>query len=266
MKLLFSEWKSDYATYTYPYVVWGMPEAGETAPDFFERGLLPAAPDLSRYYVCRNVRVDLAKFQPSSENRRILRKGQGIACELVPRSAYEYSETKRAAWKAYADQRFGEDIMSFARLDRLMSSPVISHLLVFREEATGAEIGTVLMYVDGPRVAYYYYAFFELGGLSKNLGMFMMTAAVERFATEGFAAIYLGTCYSERALYKTQFPGVEFFNGACWSSNLDELKYMVRRELNPVDKHAFETPEFLGLFWNGSLEGLAERSGFKIGS
>ena len=265
MKLLFSEWKSDYATYTYPYVIWALPEAGETPADFFERGLLPAAPDLSRFYVCRNLRVVLAKFQPSSENRRILRKGQGIVSELIPRAAFDYSERKRAAWKAYADQRFGEDVMSFARLDRLMSSPVISHLLVFRDEATGAEVGTVLMHLEAPRVAYYYYAFFDLGGLSRNLGMFMMTATIEHFAKAGFRAVHLGTCYSERALYKTQFPGVEFFNGACWSANLDELKFMVRREQAAVTKHLFETPEFVETFWGGELKGLAEKSGFRVG-
>lgn len=260
MKLLFSEWKSDYGTYTYPYVVWACPEAGETPADFFERGFLPAAPDLSRFYLCRHLRVVLRNYAASSENRRILRKGQGITAELVARADFDYSDARRAGWKAYADQRFGEDVMSFSRLDRLMASPVISHLLVFRDTATGAEVGTVLLHLEAPRVAHYYYAFFDLGGLSKNLGMFMMTAAVEHFAKAGFHAIYLGTCYSDRALYKTQFPGIEFFNGACWSANLPELKFLVRREQSAITQHLFATPEFLDAFWNGSLSELAARS------
>jgi hypothetical protein len=264
MKLLFSEFKSDYSTYTYPYVIWALPEAGETPADFFERGLLPASPDLSRYYVCRNLRVVLASYQASSENRRILRKGTGLVSELVPRSEFDYTEARKLAWKAYADQRFGEEVMSEARLNRLMSSPVISHLLVFRDEATGAEVGTVLLHIESPRVAYYYYAFYDLTRLQRNLGMFMMTAAIEHFANAGFAAVHLGTCYSERALYKTQFAGIEFFNGVCWSTNLDELKFLIRREQGEVKKHLLETPEFLEQFWPGGLNRLAERSTFNV--
>ena len=78
MKLLSSEAKTDYAHYIYPYAVWAFPEPGETPADFFEHGFLPSSRNLDRFYLCRQVRVDLRKFRASSENRRILRKGEGI--------------------------------------------------------------------------------------------------------------------------------------------------------------------------------------------
>ena len=88
MKLLFSEQKSDYDHYQFPYAIWAVPEAGETPADIFNAGFLPSSRNLDRFYLCRQVRVNLAKFKPSSENRRILRKGAGIDVKLVPREKY----------------------------------------------------------------------------------------------------------------------------------------------------------------------------------
>lgn len=257
MKLLFSEAEPDYSQYLYPYVIWAVPEAGETAPDFFAAGFLPASPQLDRYVLCRQLRVPLAGFASNSENRRILRKGEGIVAELVPRADFDYSSERRTAWLAYAAQRFGEGIMPAERLDTLMGAPVISHLLVFCDTATQREVGTVLLYLAPPQLAFYYYAFYDLAYQARKLGMYMMTAAVQRFARDGFQYIHLGTCYSERALYKIQFDRVEFFNGFRWSRDLSELKRLLRR--NP-QQHLLVDPDFQAL--HGGLRTIAQTSRF----
>ncbi len=262
MKLLFSETHSDYARYLYPYVIWAVPEGGETPADLMRHGFLPASPQMDRFYLCRNLRVVLRQYQPSSENRRVLRKGSGILATLVPRAEFDYSEARREAWKAYADQRFGDEVMSRERLDTLMRSPVISHLLVFRDAAEAREVGTALLYVQKPELAYYYYAFYDLGYLQRNLGMFMMTWAVGHFAEAGFGHLHLGTCYSERALYKTQFDGIEFFNGSAWSANLEELRFLIDRDQEQRGRHLLDLPEYLETFHGGRLQELADRSRF----
>jgi arginyl-tRNA--protein-N-Asp/Glu arginylyltransferase len=242
MKLLFSEAPADYSRYFYPYVIWALPEADETPASLFRRGFLPGTPRLDRFYLCRNLRVDLKRYRSTSENRRILRKGAGIEAELVARGDFEFNEERRRSWMKYAEARFGPDIMTERRLESLMGGAVISHLLCFRESVSGREVGTVLMYVEERAVAYYYYAFYDLEYFGRNLGMHMMTRAIQLYADLGVAYLHLGTCYSERALYKTQFEGVEFFNGTGWSSNLDELKYLVRREVK--EAHLLDTPEY----------------------
>ena len=122
MKLLFSEASAEYGNYIFPYAVWGLPEAGETPGDLFDSGFLPSSRELDRFYLCRHVRVDLGRFKPSSENRRILRKGDGIAVQLVPRAQFDYTPERRRFFKTYADIKFGKDIMSFERLDGLFAS------------------------------------------------------------------------------------------------------------------------------------------------
>jgi hypothetical protein len=264
MKLLFSEHQADYAHYIFPYAIWGFPEAGETPGDFFNHGFLPSSRDLDRFYLCRQVRVNLRKYQPSSENRRILRKGEAFKVTLLPRAEFDYTHRRRDFCKAYADLKFGQGVMTPERLDSLFNSRITSHLLIFKDAKSSEEIGTVTLYLEPGKLAYYYYAFYDLNERSRNLGMFMMTSAVEFFAHEGFEFLYLGSCYSANALYKTQFAGFEFFNGVRWSDNLDELKYLVRRGDQQVDKHLLETEEYRQLFHGGDLKNLLAATPFQL--
>jgi leucyl-tRNA---protein transferase len=262
MKLLFSEQKSDYDHYQFPYAIWAVPEKNETPADVFNAGFLPSSRQLDRFYLCRHVRVGLAKFKVSSENRRILRKGDGISCQLVPRDRYDYTPERRQFFKTYADIRFGKGVMTAERLDGLFASPIISHLLVFLDAKTGAEVGVATLYIEGKELAYYYYAFYDLNYYARNLGMFMMTSAVALFAERGFRHLYLGTCYSNNALYKTQFAGAEFFNGVTWSSNMNELKFIIKYDKREHHQHLLESEEYLDSFHAGDLKELAEASWF----
>ncbi len=264
MKLLFSEHKADYGHYIFPYAIWGVPESGETPGDFFEQGFLPSSRNLDRFYLCRHVRINLRKYRPSSENRRILRKGEGITSTLMPRGEFDYSPKRREFYKTYADIKFGKDTMTYDRLDALFTGRITSHLLIFADAKAPGEIGTATLFLEENRMAYYYYAFYDLSYYSRNLGMLMMTSAVEFFAKRGFEFLYLGSCYSQNALYKTQFAGAEFFNGVRWSDNLDELKYLIRRENGEVRQHLLETEEYRELFYDGDLGGAISASRFQV--
>ena len=264
MKLLFSEQNSDYENYQFPYAVWAFPETGETPADIFNAGFLPSSRNLDRFYLCRQVRVNLAKFKPSSENRRILRKGAGIDVKLVPRDKFDYTPERRQFFKTYADIKFGKDVMTFERLDALFASPIISHLLVFTDLETEKEIGVATIYLEGKSLAFYYYAFYDLNYYARNLGMFMMTSAVAQFAERGLRYLYLGSCYLENALYKTQFVGAEFFNGVRWSENLKELKHLIRRGKQEQHQHLLEVEEYRSTFYEGTLTEIGAASSFRV--
>ncbi len=264
MRLLFSESKADYGHYIFPYAIWAFPEPGETPADLFHQGFLPSSRSLDRFYLCRQVRVDLRQYRPSSENRRILRKGQGIAARLVPRAEFDYTPQRRDFYKTYADIKFGKDVMSVERLDSLFEARITSHVLLFTDTRSGQEIGTVTLYLEPDTLAYYYYAFYDLNYYSRNLGMFMMTSAVALFAERGFTFLYLGSCYVQNALYKTQFAGAEFFNGVRWSANLEELKHLIRRDRSESRQHLLESEEYRRAFYEGELAQIAAASPFQV--
>ncbi len=261
MRLLFSESRADYDHYIFPYAVWAFPEPGESPAELFNRGFLPSSRYLDRFYLCRHVRVNLANFSPSSENRRILRKGEGLDMTLVPRAEFAYTPERREFYKRYADTRFGQNTLSYERLDSLFQSPITSHVLLFREAASGREVGVVTLYLEPPTLAYYYHAFYDLSYFARNLGMFMMTSSVAFFAEHSFRYLYLGSCYRPHALYKTQFAGAEFFNGVRWSGNLDELKHLVGRTQH--DHHLLEDKPYLEEFYGADLAEIAGASAFR---
>lgn len=262
MKLLFSEALPDYTHYIFPYAIWAVPEAGEKPSAIFNAGFLPSSRTLDRFYLCRQIRVNLGRFEPSSENRRIIRKGEGIKVELVPREKFDYTPARRDFFKRYADAKFGANSMSYERLDSLFSNPIISHLLVFTDTKTGQEVGVATLYMEGSELAYYYYAFYDLNYSNRSLGMFMMTSAVAEFSARGVKHLYLGTCYSDNALYKTQFSGAEYFNGFRWSDNLDELKYQLRR--TDTHQHLLETEAYRNEFYSGSLSDITQATIFTM--
>jgi arginyl-tRNA--protein-N-Asp/Glu arginylyltransferase len=264
MKLLFSETNSDYENYQFPYAIWAVPEKGETPADIFDVGFLPSSRQLDRFYLCRQVRVDLGKFKPSSENRRIIRKGKGIDVKLVSRDKFDYTPQRREFFKTYADIKFGKDVMTFERLDALFEAPIISHLLVFTDIETGKEVGVATLYVEDKALAFYYYAFYDLNYYARNLGMFMMTSATAHFAEAGVKYLYLGTCYSETALYKTQFAGAEFFNGFRWSNDLEELKFVITSDKKERSRHLLELDEYRDKFYDSNLGKIVEASMFRI--
>src|ERR1043166_9603684 len=101
MKLLFSEAKSDYGNYIFPYAIWAFPEAQERPADIFARGFLPSSYALDRFYMCRQIRVALPEFSLSSENRRIVRKCEGIESRIVPRADFDFTAERRAFCKRY---------------------------------------------------------------------------------------------------------------------------------------------------------------------
>ena len=217
MKLAFSESQPDYGHYIFPYAVWAFPEPGETPADFFDRGFLPSSRELDRFYLCRQVRVNLRQYRPSSENRRILRKGKAFP----PGSSRGRSSTIRPSGgnstRPIPTSSSARTPCRMSGWIRCFKGRMTSHLLLFTDAASGAEVGAATLYLEPPAVAYYYYAFYDLNYYSRNLGMFMMTSAVALFAERGFDFLYLGSCYSRNALYKTQFAGAEFFNGVRWS-------------------------------------------------
>ena len=83
-------------------------------------------------------------------------------------------------------------------------------------------------------------------------------------AFDGWDLHYLGTCYLESALYKTQFAGAEFFNGFRWSSDLKELKYILRRDKKDLRQHLLETDGYRDEFYKGDLGQITAASEFRV--
>jgi arginyl-tRNA--protein-N-Asp/Glu arginylyltransferase len=264
MKLLFSEGLPDYDHYIFPYAIWAFPEPKETPADLFDAGFLPSTRELNRFYLARHIRVRLSEFTPSSENRRVLRKCAHLRMRLLPQSEFTLTPERLEFCRSYANTRFGEGVMSGERLESLFTAPVATHIMVFDDPKSGVEAGYVVLYIEARRLAFYYYSFYDLAMFDRNLGLYIMTSVVKAFAEDKISFLYLGTCYSERALYKTQFRGCEFFNGVRWSDNIRELKYLVGRQGKTPEGHLLEDQQYLSSFYQTDAFGVAGEHGWAV--
>ena len=118
-------------------------------------------------------------------------------------------------------------------------------------------MGVSTLFLEGRELAYYYYAFYDLNYYARNLGMFMMTSAVALFSQRRCRRLYLGTCYSRNALYKTQFAGAQFFNGFRWSEDLAELKFILRRDAGELSEHLLEAADYRRLFHHDNFDDMS---------
>ena len=169
----------------------------------------------------RSVRIDLKKFELSSENRRILRKGEEITLEKnpIPFAGYSWEIGKLAkdfydtkAGGAFSANKIKELIETGENFNMLYLYPEIGYAICYRNE----------------NMIHYSYPFYDLEKSPKDMGLIMMTKAIADAQTAGLEYVYLGSLQRTNDTYKLQFSGIEWFDGKKWSTDLEEVKKVLK--------------------------------------
>lgn len=179
-----------------------------TAENLYDEGFVLTRLPRYTFNQTRSVRINLSHFENSSENRRILRKNEAlkIFSEKIPYSAYNWQISKMA--KDFYEQKFGQKIFSANKIKEILTGGgAFNTLLVFKldEKVVGYSIC-----FETPEIIHYSYPFYDLN-VSKDLGLGMMTLAVNSAKENGKKFIYLGSFQRQTDSYKLQFKGLEFF-------------------------------------------------------
>lgn len=260
MKLFFSEFKANYQSYHFPYQVWLLKEEGDSADRIYEKGFLPirSIPDV--YYLARSLRVDLSGFELSSENRRILKKTEDFKSDLLTLSEFKYDSIIQKFCKNYMVKKFGKESMTAAGIRRIFKSGIYNYVFVWKERKTEKVIGYSVCLISANFVQYAH-AFYDLGYFQRSLGARMILEAVKWAKESNKKFIYLGTCYEKSAFYKTEFKGIEFFNGFKWSDNLEELKELVE---NREREYLLKDKKYLEKFYQSNLKSILNNYGVRV--
>lgn len=249
MRVVFAECQPHYETYLAPYQVWGFLEEGESPATAFSLGMLPSNREMTRFYLTRGVRIRLDRYVETGAVRRVTRKCSHLRHQLVPRAAVELDASMVEMClrymnesKAWATRRTNSlDAGSlFARLD----GPTATHVLTVHDATVGLPVGLVLLYCEPP-IAYYAMAWLDEAYRTVYVGKYMKILAIQEAVDAGLTHLYLGTCYSEAALYKTEFPGMEYFDGVAWSTDRHRLRLLLREQDRMQHRHLYEHPAYL---------------------
>lgn len=181
----------------------------------------------------RSLRIDLSKFELSSENKRILRKTEQLRVTSyeLPFTQYNWSVGKIA--KDFYETKFGAGIFTANKIKELLTNSKKSNfnkLLVYKIDDDTA--GYAICY-ETNEILHYSYPFYNLKPesykLIPNLGMSMMLKAILSAKKNKKKYIYLGSAQHQNDVYKLQFVGLEWFDGKIWNNNLEELKNILKK-------------------------------------
>jgi arginyl-tRNA--protein-N-Asp/Glu arginylyltransferase len=192
-------------------------DSAESISRMYDNGFVFTRINKGVMHQTRSIRIDLSKFELSSENRRILRKGEKINLEkhLIPFTGYTWEIGKLA--KDFYDKKAG-GAFSANKIKEIITTPHnFNSLLSF------SNLGYAICY-ENSHMIHYSYPFYDIEKASKDMGMIMMVKTIAEAQTLGLKYIYLGSLQRSSDVYKLQFSGIEWFDGEKWSSDIEKAK------------------------------------------
>ena len=176
----------------------------------------------------KGLRVNISKFELSSENRRILRKEASVKCivKKLPYSNYTYSIQKMGA--SFYAEKFGKGVFSAYKIAEIFTKQDnLNFNYVFEFKKGKKSVGYAISFMNRD-IIHYSYPFYDLSLNRKDIGLGMMTRVLEYAKENSKKYVYLGSINKKEALYKLQFKGAEWFDGIKWSNDLEILKLNIR--------------------------------------
>lgn len=181
-----------------------------------------------KMYQTRSLRVDLNKLEPSSENKRILRKNETVELGISPLPYANYHWSIGKLGKDFYETKFGLKTFSANKIKELLTDESKSNfnkLFIYALEKN--PVGYCIA-LETDELLHYCYPFYNLDSKMPNLGLGMMTKAVMWAKENGKKYIYLGSAQRPTDTYKLQFEGLEWFDGKKWQTDLEELKKVIK--------------------------------------
>jgi len=170
----------------------------------------------------RSFRIDLEKFEMTSENKRIAKKAEKISLKTdkIPYEKYDWQIGKLA--KDFYEKRHA--VFSANKIKEMLTDKEKSNfnkLLVYSEE--NKSIGYAICF-ETKNISHYSFPFYADDSNEPSRGLGMMTIAIERAKQLGKKYIYLGSLQRPSDTYKLQFKGGQWFDGEKWRTDTEELK------------------------------------------
>ena len=231
MKITRDEFGHEYQNYRFGYCEYATLESNDRVADFYEKGFLPYSADPAIqgvFYMARSARLELAHFEFTSENRRILKRFDNMfSFRTLSIDKAKEDPRIRALFLKYFRERHGKEVMPAKRFDAILESPLPLRVLLYEKDG---ELVAAALEVYGKTFGHFWFSAYDLSYVRKSLGMWLMLDGAQRAKNAGRTNYYIGTVYGAKALYKTNLRPLEFWSGSEWSNDLSLLKSIARAE------------------------------------
>ncbi|MDO8557366.1 MAG: GNAT family N-acetyltransferase [Candidatus Jorgensenbacteria bacterium] len=248
MKIFSSETGHNYNTYTFAYANYCVREENDKLSDIYNLGYLPysGSPEAKNiFYMARSARVPLNSFNMSSENRRVAGKFDGsFERTSTPINQFKTDDDSFLSFcTEYFLKRHGPGVMPLERLKTILNSGIIANIVSYKNKTE--PVAYVFEVSDG-RMTHFWFSFYDLSLANQSLGTWLMVDSARQAKTRGAEYFYVGTVYGQKALYKTAFENIEYWNGDNWTADIKKIKQLGREDNNRI----------IGLrdIWKGGLK------------
>ena len=203
------------------YLNWKEEKISDFSPEniskMYDGGFVFTRIDKGIMQQTRSIRINLDKFELSSENRRILRKGEEILIKKynIPYKEYTWQIGKIA--KDFYDKKAAGAFSANKIKEIITEDQNFNTLLSF------SEIGYAICYEDS-KIMHYCYPFYDLEKSQNDMGLIMMTKTIQFAKETSKNFLYLGSLQRPNDIYKLQFSGIEWFDGEKWTDDIDKVK------------------------------------------
>lgn len=217
------------------YLVWDSkvidPDAEPRVTDAYAKGYVFVRTGKGKMNQTRSVRIALARYIPTSENRRVKRKTEDLVMTVRKLPLLKCSETWaiQKMGKDYYQAKFGPGVFSGNKLNQLLSSENASNFNILFTFIIQDEIfGHAIAYANGS-LLHYAYPFYRFDINVGNYGIKMMIMAVEWAQQTDKSYTYLGSATKPTDGYKLQFSGLQWYNRNKWCEDLEMLKSIIQK-------------------------------------
>jgi len=228
MKKFSSEFSHNYKSYSFGYANYCLKEKGDKVSDIYHLGFLPYSgnPGVKDvFYMARSARVPLNLFSLTSENRRIAKKFDGeFLCQSFLIKDFDIKNGEFISFCAeYFAKRHGPLVMPRERILTILQSGLVTHIIVYYKNSKPV---AYVFEVSDSTATHFWFSFYDLEYVHQSLGMWLMLNSARIAKENNKKYVYIGTVYGEKALYKTAFKNIEYWNGDIWINDIKKLKIL----------------------------------------
>lgn len=236
MKIIKEEFCHSYKTYSFGYKILLDREEKDVLSEIYALGFLPYSGSFEhqdRFYLARSARISLCNFAFSSENRRVWKKFENIFTVTIQPAYLMLEDTFFMDFcLKYFQQRHGENIMASERLRHILERKLNTSVAIYTDSSN--KIVAYVIENKDKEMGHFWFSFYDLSYAYQSLGMWIMLERIKNAKDLGQIYYYLGTVYGDKALYKTNFPLLEFWDGTTWVQNTPLLKSLARNDNSKI--------------------------------
>ncbi len=221
MRVFHSELAINPSLYSFGYSTYAYLEEGDDLSECYQKGFLPFVgvreEKTEMLFMARGSRVRVDLFEESSENRRIDRRVKArfgtLDVQTHQKEEFDRKNDLLDFLVRHFASRFGREAMPRDRLNAMLASPLLTHIIEYRTDNGGIAYS---LETQGRDFFHLWHIAYAPELRNSNFGAYMFLDFVRRARSVQKKYAYLGITCGANMHIKTYFQPLEYWNGNEW--------------------------------------------------